>query len=288
MSRIVHLPDGRQLAIEESGDPNGRPVFLLHGTPGSRLGPRPRSSRLHHMGIRLIAFDRPGYGGSDRKLGRTVADAAADVAALADVLGIGQFAVLGRSGGAPHALACAALLPERTVRVAALVGLAPNGVDGLDWFAGMTQANIIDFSAARLGFQAVTERLEPAAEQIRADPFRMIAQLYNDMTVSDRIVLADIGVRKMLVSNFAEGLRESAAGWVDDVMAFMSPWGFDPGDISVPVLLWHGAEDHFIPPGHGVWLGDRIPGATSIVAPGGSHFDLPDGYSVQEQLLGDP
>jgi pimeloyl-ACP methyl ester carboxylesterase len=225
------------------------------------------------MGVRLIAFDRPGYGGSDRKLGRLVSDAAADVVAIADAMEIERFAVLGRSGGGPHALACAALIPDRITRVAAMVGLAPSDVDGLDWFAGMTPANITEYTAARLGYHAVAERLEVAAARIRANPSRMIAQLYDDLTESDRHIVADIGIRKMLVSNYAEGLRLSAAGWIDDVMALTSPWGFDPADIAVPTLLWHGSEDRFAPAGHGLWLGDRIPGAISIIDPGRSHFD---------------
>lgn len=273
MGRIVHQADGRRLEIEEIGEPNGKPVFLLHGTPGSRLGPRPRTLILHQMGVRLIAFDRPGYGGSDRKFGRAVADAADDVAAIADALGIGTFAVLGRSGGGPHALACAALLPDRATRVAALVGLAPSGVDGLDWFAGMAEANVTGFSVAQLGHEALAERLGQAARRIRADPNRMIAKLYADLTESDRQVLADIGIRRMLADNYAEGLRLSADGWIDDVLAFMNPWGFDPSDITVPTLLWHGAEDRFTPADHGVWLGDRIPTAISIVDPHRSHFD---------------
>src|SRR5690606_26673026 len=124
LTRIVVTPDGRRLAVEQRGRPDGHPVFLLHGTPGSRLGPRPRASVLYRLGIRLITFDRPGYGGSDRMRGRRVADVAADVACIADALGLGAFAVVGRSGGAPHALACAALMPDRVTRVAALVGLA--------------------------------------------------------------------------------------------------------------------------------------------------------------------
>jgi pimeloyl-ACP methyl ester carboxylesterase len=276
LGRIVRQSDGRRLAIEEIGEPNGKPVFLLHGTPGSRLGPRPRTLVLHQMGVRLVTFDRPGYGGSDRNFGRAVSDAAADVAAIADALGIDKFAVLGRSGGGPHALACAALLPDRTTRVAALVGLAPSGVEGLDWFAGMAEANVTDFSAARLGHKALAERLEQAASWIRANPRRMLAKLYAELTGSDRQVLADIGIRRMLVNNYAEGLRVSAAGWIDDVLAFTEPWGFDPGVIAVPTMLWHGAEDRFTPAGHGVWLGDRIPGAISIVDPGRSHFDAID------------
>jgi pimeloyl-ACP methyl ester carboxylesterase len=228
------------------------------------------------MGVRLIVFDRPGYGESDRKFGRTISDVAADVAAIADALGIDKFAALGRSGGGPHALACAALLPDRITRVAALVGLAPTGVDGLDWFAGMTEQNVTDYSAARLGHHAVATRLERAAKQIRSDPRSMLASLYADLTGSDRIVVSDLGIRQMLLSNYAEGLRLSAAGWIDDVLAFTSPWGFDPADIEVPTLLWHGSEDRFTPAGHAAWLGGRIPGAVSIIAPGRSHFDAID------------
>ena len=195
---IVLQSGDRRLTIEECGEPDGKPIFLMHGTPGSRLGPRPRAIVLHQLGVRLIAFDRPGYGGSDRKFGRKVADVATDVAMIADALALDRFAVLGRSGGGPHALACAALLPDRTTRVAALVGLAPSEAEGLDWFAGMTQANITEYSAARLGHGAVAERLELAAAQIRADPRRMIAQLYADLTESDKQIVADIGIRRML------------------------------------------------------------------------------------------
>lgn len=121
----VRAPDGRALTVERWGDPDGRPVFLLHGMPGSRLGPAPRGMVLYQRRMQLIAYDRPGYGGSDRHPGRSVADVAQDVAAVADTLGLETFAVAGRSGGAPGALACAALLPERVTRTAAMVGLAP-------------------------------------------------------------------------------------------------------------------------------------------------------------------
>src|SRR5260370_37285137 len=108
---MVRLPDSRRLACEEYGEPDGDPVFFLHGTPGSRLGPRPRAIVLYQLGVRLIAFDRPGYGQSDPQPGRTVADVASDVSAIADYLELDHFAVIGRSGADPHALACAARLP---------------------------------------------------------------------------------------------------------------------------------------------------------------------------------
>jgi pimeloyl-ACP methyl ester carboxylesterase len=201
-----------------------------------------------------------------------VADAAADVGAIASALRIDQFAVIGRSGGAPHALACAALLPERTTRAAALVGLAPTGADGLDWFAGMTQGNKTEFSAARRGFSVVAGRLRAAAERIRANPRVMLDDLYADLTESDRKVVQDSGIREMLISNFSEAFRFSADGWIEDVMALTAPWGFDLHDIAVPTLLWHGAEDRFTPAGHGAWMGGRIPGTIAIIEKGRSHF----------------
>lgn len=125
MRSRVRATDGRHLLVERLGDPRGRPVFLLHGTPGSRLGPAPRGMVLYQRKTQLITYDRPGYGGSDRLPGRRVADVVEDVRAIADHIGLEKFAVVGRSGGASHALACAALMPERVTRTAALVGLAP-------------------------------------------------------------------------------------------------------------------------------------------------------------------
>ncbi|GAA3097150.1 alpha/beta fold hydrolase [Streptosporangium carneum] len=272
MTTFVRTRDGRTLAVDERGELEGDPVFLLHGTPGSRVGPSPRAAVLYRLGIRLITYDRPGYGLSDRRFGRTVADVAEDMAAIADELGIASFAVLGRSGGAPHALACAALLPERTTRVAALVPLAPRGAEGLDWFEGMAVSNVDEFTAASLGHSAVTALLSPAVEQIRADPTHLVPALDHDLPESDRHVVADFGIRRMLARNFAEAVRHSAHGWVDDALAFSAPWGFDPGSITVPTLLWHGDADVFSPVGHSHWLGQRIPGARLVIQRGAAHF----------------
>lgn len=273
---MVTAADGRQLCVQVSGDPDGVPIFLLHGTPGSRLGPRPRGVVLHRLGIRLIAFDRPGYGRSDRQAGRRVADVAADVAAIADSYKLERFAVVGRSGGGPHALACAAMLPHRTTRAAVLVGLAPQGADGLDWFDGMSTSNVIDFTAAAQGHDPIAARLTAAAESIRVDPVSVITRLQAELPDADRRVVADSGIRSLLVRNYAEALRTSPAGWIDDVLAFCSPWGFDPAAVGVPVLLWHGESDVFSPASHARWLGDRIPGATVLVQAGAAHFGALD------------
>jgi pimeloyl-ACP methyl ester carboxylesterase len=272
----VRTADGRRLSTQSSGDPDGRPVFVLHGTPGSRLGPHPRSAVLHRLGVRLISFDRPGYGGSDRLAARQVADVAEDVLAIADAYGLKKFAVVGRSGGGPHALACAALLPERTTRAAVLVGIAPHGADGLDWFDGMAHSNVMEFTAAANGYENIVAHTKAVAEEVRANPASLLARLQTELPDSDRRVVADHGIRSMLIQTYAEALRASDYGWIDDALAFCSPWGFDPATVRVPVLLWHGASDVFSPASHARWLADRIPSAAVVVQAGAAHFGALD------------
>ncbi|MFD8233840.1 alpha/beta fold hydrolase [Streptomyces sp. NPDC059696] len=276
----VRTADGRRLRVECSGDPRGRPVFLLHGTPGSRVGPRPRPMYLYQRGVLLISYDRPGYGGSDRQPGRRVVDVVQDVTAVADALGMDRFAVVGRSGGAPHALACAARLPHRVTRAAALVTLAPRDAEGLDWFAGMAPSNIDEYSTALADPEEFEARLIPRTDSIRSDPARLLEELRAEMTDDDRKIISDNGVRSMLLRNYCEALRSSPYGWIDDSFALTEPWGFDPTCIQVPVLLWHGARDAFSPVAHSSWLAERIPRATSVIEPSAAHFGalrvLPD------------
>ncbi|MFC3345947.1 alpha/beta fold hydrolase [Streptomyces echinoruber] len=268
----VRTADGRRLRFDVSGDPHGSPVFLLHGMPGSRVGPRPRPMFLHQRGARLISFDRPGYGGSDRRPGRRVADVVADVAVVADALRLDRFAVAGRSGGAPHALACAALLPERVTRAAALVGLAPRDAEGLDWFAGMAPSNVSEFRAACTDPERYAARLIPRSLAIRSNPARLLEELRADLTDEDRMIVSDLTIRSMLLRAYLEALRTSPYGWLDDVLALTGPWGFDPAQIRVPVLLWHGARDVFSPASHSSWLAARIPRATAVLEPAAAHF----------------
>ncbi|MEU3406314.1 alpha/beta hydrolase [Streptomyces sp. NPDC006670] len=272
MREEVRTADGRVLTAEHWGDPDGKPVFLLHGMPGSRLGPAPRGMVLYQRRVRLIAYDRPGYGGSDRHPGRSVADVAQDVAAVADALGVDTFAVAGRSGGAPGALACAALLPERVTRTAALVPIAPRDAEDLDWFAGMAASNVREYTTAAADPEELTARLIPRASGIARDPGRLLDELRRELTASDRMIVSDAGLRSMLLRNYREGVRTSAFGWIDDMLAASSPWGFDPADIRCPVLIWHGELDVFSPVGHARWLGRRIPGATTTIDPDAAHF----------------
>ena len=269
---LTKAADGRTIAVHTTGSPEGRAVFLLHGTPGVGYGPSPRPLVLHRLGIHLIGIDRPGYGDSDRLPGRTVADCAEDVETVADALGLDRFAVVGRSGGAPHALACAALLPHRVTRCVALVSIAPSDAEGLDWYDGMAESNTSAYTRGDNGRQLLAATISVRSREFQADPSRLLAGLRSDMPASDRRVVADPALRRILESTYSEGLRHGPHGWVDDALALRGDWGFDPGDIRVPVLLWHGQEDTFSPVEHSRWLADRIPGARMVVEPGTAHF----------------
>ncbi|WP_327010403.1 alpha/beta hydrolase [Dactylosporangium sp. NBC_01737] len=270
--RTVKARDGRDLRVEITGDPSGSPVFLLHGTPGSRVGPKPRGGVLYRLGIQLICYDRPGYGGSQRDMKRTVAAAAYDVQAIADALGLGRFAVVGRSGGGPHALASAACLPERVARAAVLVGVAPANADDLDWYAGMTDANVREYSTADADWHKLVERVRLQAARVRRDPVSLVKSLQQQMTDPDLRVVDDIAIQRLLAETYAEALRPGPYGWIDDIYALRSDWGFNLADIRQPVLLWHGADDNFSPVSHARWLAARIPNAKIRIETETAHF----------------
>ncbi|MEU1258376.1 alpha/beta fold hydrolase [Streptomyces chartreusis] len=278
----VKSGDGKRLLFfETSGDPKGHPVFLLHGTPGSRVGPRPRAIDLYKLGIRLISYDRPGYGESQRLKDRAVCHAAADVEAIAEHLNLGPFSVLGRSGGGPHALACAALLPDSVASAAALVSLAPHNADDLDWYDGMAQSNIDAYKAASAaledGSAACLDRLKANlasnADAIRDNPASLLSWLTPEMPAADRVVVGHGGIRNLLLANYRTSAVRSSFGWLDDVLSFRQNWGFEPGKIvEVPTMLWHGEDDTFSPVGHFRWLADRIPSATPVLKREAAHF----------------
>jgi len=265
--------DGREIAVQVSGKPAGHPMFFFHGTPGSSAGPLPRLQVLYKMGVQVISFDRPGYGRSERLFARTVADVVPDVVTIADSMGLETFAVVGRSGGGPHALACAAQLPDRVTQAAALVSLAPWGAAGLDWFNGMAGSNVDAFTTAAAEPERLITRLVQDAAKIKENPASHVAALGPEMPEPDRRMVADADIRRLLAENFKEALRDGPDGWIDDVLAFSSPWGFEVADIRVPVLLWAGEMDVFSPVTHTRWLGDHIPGALVQIQPESAHFD---------------
>jgi pimeloyl-ACP methyl ester carboxylesterase len=201
-----------------------------------------------------------------------VADVVPDVVTIADALEVDRFAVIGLSGGGPHALACAALLPDRVTRAGVLVSLAPWAAEGLDWFAGMADSNVRAHTAAASTPELLTAQLVQSAARIKANPASHVTTLPPELPAADRRVLADVGIRALLARNFAEALRDSADGWIDDALAFCSPWGFDLADIKIPVLLWRGEDDVFSPVAQARWLAERITTAELLVRPDIAHF----------------
>jgi pimeloyl-ACP methyl ester carboxylesterase len=269
--------------VEVSGAVNGFPIFLMHGTPGSRFGPRPKGSALYRLGVRLISYDRPGYGESTPHPGRTVADAATDVKAIAQELGLDVFAVLGRSGGGPHALACAALLPTRVIRTAVLVSVADATATDLNWFDGMGDANAQDFTTADRDPVLLAVRLRVRADETARNPESLVHHLESHMATHDRRVVRDAVIRRQLLSTYREGLRRGPTGWLDDVFAMRRPWGFSLGAIAGPVRLWHGEDDTFSPVGHTHWLARHIPNAEVEVQAGAAHFSA---LEILPRMLG--
>jgi len=266
--------DGRALSVVEVGNENGPAVALCHGTPGSRLLWRELIEDVEERGMRLLSYDRPGYGGSDPHPGRKVADAAGDIAAIADELGIEQLAVEGGSGGGPHALACAALLPDRVVAVASLAGVAPYTADSLDWLDGMGQDNLDEFAATVAGREELERYLRAQADRmLSAEPDAIAEALRSLLSPPDLAVLTG-EFAEYLHEATKVGIQEQLDGWIEDDFAFLDPWGFELGDIRVPVQLWHGAQDRFVPIAHGRWLAERIPGVDAHLTDEDGHLTI--------------
>jgi pimeloyl-ACP methyl ester carboxylesterase len=146
----------------------------------------------------------------------------------------------------------------------------------------MSASNVAEYTSASAGPERLADSLERRSAAIRANPVQLLAELREELAEPDRRIVSDAGIRSMLVRNYREALRTSADGWIDDALAFCNPWGFDPADIKVPVLLWHGEEDVFSPVSHSCWLADRIPGATAVVQPDAAHFTA---LSVLPEIL---
>ena len=274
----VRLPGGRTLHAAETGDPRGVAVIAHPGTPGGALPFPPAAEEdARSRGIRLVAYDRPGYAGSTPQPGRSVADAAADTAAVADALGIGRFATYGLSGGGPHALACAALLPDRVSAAVTVSSPAPRDAECLDWYAGQGEDNVREHRTAEAGAEPLRRLLAPAREgMLAARPEQMEEGLGTLLSEPDRRILTH-ELSAWLLAAGAHGMARGVEGWVDDDRAFVTGWGFSPADVRVPVRVWHGAHDRFIPVAHGRWLAAAIPGAETEISEADGHLSLTTG-----------
>jgi pimeloyl-ACP methyl ester carboxylesterase len=270
----IGTADGRTLRVQEGGDPKGRPVLVHGGTPNSRHLYGPHLELALEQGIRLISYDRPGYGGSMPQPGRTIGDCAADVRSIANALDIDRFAIWGISGGGPHALACAALLPDRLVAVASLASLAPYDAPELDYFAGMGELNVDDTKLM------LTDPVAAKAKTISDREVMLTATaegtrefLQSLLTPTDAAVMTG-ELAEHLTENIKDGLAPGIEGWWDDGWALLHPWGFDIGAIDVPMLLWHGQQDRFVPFQHGEWLAQHIPDVDAHLTEEDGHLTL--------------
>ena len=255
----VDLPTG-VLHVYDTGETDRLPVVWHHGTPNIGAPPAPLFAASDRLGVRWVSYDRPGYGGSTSAPGRDVASAATYTAAVADALGLDRFAVMGHSGGGPHALACAALLPDRVRAVVIGSGPAPYDADGLDWYAGMAESGAASLRAAAAG-RAAKEVHEAASTE--AEP---------------GFIQADVdalqGDWSWLISVVRPALAGGPAALIDDDLACVAPWGFDPAQVTAPTLVFHGGLDLMVPSAHGAWLAEHIGPAELRLHPDDGHVSV--------------
>ena len=258
VAREVELPDGRRLRVHDSGGAPDAPVVLWHhGSPQTGALLAPLVAAAAARGLRVVSYARPSYGGSTPDPGRTVASAAADVERVADALGLARFAVMGASGGGPHAMACAALLPGRVSGVATLAGIAPF-TEEFDWWAGM-----VDDSGLRAAVRGRPAR-ERAAASEEFDESSFIAADWAALTGDWAPLGADAG----------RALDDGPDGLVTDDLAFVAPWGFELEKIEVPTLVVQGGQDRVVPPAHGDWLARRCPRSELWLRPRDGHVSV--------------
>ena len=274
----LRMKDGRAIHFEVSefvGE--GEPIALVfhHGQPGAAMLWDPLVSEAARCGWSMVVLSRPGYATSDRLKGRKVADVSGDLEALLDHLGFNQFVTAGWSGGGPHALASAALLGSRCAAAATIAGVAPyEGVDDLDWTAGMGPENVEEFQALIAGVPGIEQKVAELISSLRdIQPSQLVDALGGLLSTPDKEILVG-DAADFLATWLRLAASTGPAGHWDDGQAFISDWGFELADITVPVTVWRAGEDLMVPPSHGEWLAAHIPGATARIEPEEGHISL--------------
>ena len=275
--RTVTLADGRDIEYQVTGDgrDGGGLALVVHeGTPSGLVLNAKVGGAAAERGLRVVQAARPGYENSTPRPGRTVGDVIGDLAEVLDAAGVGEFVAIGFSGGGPHSLASAALLPGRCLGAASVAGVAPYTAEGLDFLAGMGPENIEEFGCAARGADALTAYLE---EQLAA-----LGSITGEQIVAALGGLISAADAAVLTGEFADDLarslhgavRNGVAGWRDDDLAFLTDWGFPLGDLGDRVAIWQGDQDKMVPFAHGRWLAAHIPGARVHLEPGAGHLTM--------------
>jgi pimeloyl-ACP methyl ester carboxylesterase len=273
---------GGEMWIEDAGPLAGFPVLVHAGSPGSRRLFRPTAEHAAaEHGLRLISYDRPGYGNTPARPGRAIADGAEDTRAIAIGLGLTRLAVWGFSGGGAYALACAALLPDLVPAACVFASLAPRDAEGLDFSAGWPDEY-------RQEVSLFFEHRDLAREHWRAEADELYAVLSTPEgwlarwgTSAGTDAAHGRDVAEYLAAVQRDCLEHGDQGWWDDWAATLNPWGFDLGGIRVPVQLWHGERDTAVPPGHGHWLAAHIPGAEAHFIEADDHTNIEANHQCQ-------
>ena len=273
-TRTIAVGGGRELCVEMAGEPDGKPILVHSGLPMSRRLYGGWIADAEKKGIRLIGYDRPGYGGSTAHPGYTVASGAQDVRAIAEALGHDRLGIWGISGGGPYALGCAALLPDVAVAVAAVASIAPYGIEGFDYFAGMGESNVEGFKLFFSDPEASRRDLREAREEIlAATPEQFAEDLKSLLSPAAAEVLTG-DLARWLTETHKVALSAGDQGWWDDGVAHLTGWGFDLRGIQVPVKIWHGRQDRFVPVQHGQWLAASVPGAEADISDRDGHLTM--------------
>jgi pimeloyl-ACP methyl ester carboxylesterase len=270
VDRAMMLPGGRTLGYCEFGDRNGVPIFGFHGTPGSRFMFRLVNEPARRLGVRIIAPERPGFGLSGFQPQRNLTAWAADVAALADRLGLRRFGVAGISGGGPYTAACAALLPDR-VAAAALISpvgplCQPEGPDKIGMARYVTFRLLPPIAPAMRGAFSLGRLMFLMA------PDTIYRFILRRACVSDRRILLRPSVRRNLLDGVSEGLRPGIRGLVQEMRIFCEPWNIPFHAIKAPVMLWQGMEDRNVPLSASLRLAELIPGCELVRLEGAGHY----------------
>jgi len=286
-TKNIPVSSDREVCLESGGDLSGVPVLVHNGSPNSRHLYGPWLADAGRKGIRLMSYDRPGYGQSTTYPDHTVASGADDVRAIAESLGLSRLGVWGISGGGPYALACGALLGDLVVGVGAVASLAPYGQIGLDYFQGMGERNVEDIelffadreAARRKGHEDWQEFMAASPEQLAEGLKSLLCPADAQMLTGD---LAD-----WLVQSIHDGLAPGDQGWWDDGVSHLTDWGFQLSAIAIPTKVWHGRQDRFVPVQHGEWLAANIPDSEAEISDGDGHLTLIDRIGeVHDWLLG--
>jgi pimeloyl-ACP methyl ester carboxylesterase len=269
------LPDGRRVDLYLAGPDDGVPLVSHHGTPAAGIPNVSFVEAAAERGMRWVSYSRPGYGGSSRLAGRTVADCAGDVVAIVDHLGAERCFTIGASGGGPHTLACAARLPERIIGCAAIACPAPWGAEGLDWLAGQGPENIEEWKATLAGPDELEGYLAKEAVSVggATSPKDLIDAIGGLLPDVDRGALTG-AFAETLIASGRRAVSNGIWGWFDDDLAFTRDWGFALSEIAVPVSLWQGREDKMVPFAHGEWLSGHVPGARAHLSDADGHLSL--------------